>query len=206
MEAYFLLSCMVVFATWMAFKARNFIFMYVLASVFVVFRLFYSMRQKMSTSKNGLKYMSETCLDTCTVFHFTMTTNDKSKDIKIIQPFNGSYRKSEFTSKTEFTYLYNDLLEKEHLRNNFVHCSIMKLEEDGSMIDVTSIMREFFFHFDRSSEDGKFKYVLDFFKTLYPSLELDGSYFVMYKNDETFTEVKFLLTDLSEHYLAELFV
>ena len=86
--------------------------------------------------------------------------------------------------------------EQFHKRNKLVHCSIVDTSEDYT-IDLTDIFRGFVYHFDEKDEQSKLGHFIKYIGHLY-AVPLEDMYFIVYLNDEHFTECKYKIEQLGD--------
>jgi hypothetical protein len=86
-------------------------------------------------------------------------------------------------------------------RNKFLHCSIM--DDNDYALDLTHTLREFVYHYDKNDEHSLLYYFFQFVKHKYnTSLESKNFDFVLYMNDNVFTERRYPLQDcLKKKYM-----
>lgn len=83
------------------------------------------------------------------------------------------------------------------LRNKIVHCSLQN-EQSEILLDLTNIFRKFVFYFDKDVEYSKLVYFFKYVENVYNIQNVDLLYFVVYKNDTSFTETKYRISDILE--------
>lgn len=99
-------------------------------------------------------------------------------------------------------YHIQPIIESLDLRNHIVHCSLVTSDEK-QMIDLTSVIREFVYHFDMDDDVSKMGH---FFQYVNKCYDLDDSVewmFVIYLNDDHLTEVKYKVKGITNNQFRE---
>jgi hypothetical protein len=75
--------------------------------------------------------------------------------------------------------------------NKIVFCCLM--DSNDGMLELTTIFREFVFHFDKDNDESRLGYFLEFVCHQFniPVSHISDMDFVVYMNDDTFTEHRF---------------
>jgi hypothetical protein len=89
-----------------------------------------------------------------------------------------------------------EIIDKYELRNSIVHCCFIDKNEEIVM-DLTNVMREFVYHFDRTDECSKLKYFFTSLKHDTTDLSI-----VVYKNDKDISTKTFPVCDVSEKHFS----
>jgi hypothetical protein len=147
--------------------------------------------------KDKFRYIKTTHLnhDDMCVVHYDGYIDDKHININVVSHIESD--KSDISK-----VISNSIHDKLHLKSKIVNCSLMD-EDDNEIYDVTSLFREFIFHFEGQDEKNKLKY---FFKYLEVTLGISVNHlnFVVYINNDDFTEQKFAINSLSEQFFHEI--
>lgn len=85
------------------------------------------------------------------------------------------------------------------LRNNIVHCSLQN--EVDIILDLTGVFRKFIYHFDKETDESKLRHFFKYLEYKYKLKDnIDDLYFVIFKNDDDFTEIKEKVKDINDKY------
>jgi hypothetical protein len=136
------------------------------------------------------------------VCHYHGLVNQKEHNLKVIKKAIGE------SENDDDDVVISNILRTLDSKNHIVHCSIVS-SDDSTMLDLTSVFREFVYHFDRDDEMSKmehfFKYVTQYYEL--DNIEFgnddDDLYFVIYLNDDSFTEVKYKVKEINNHQFRE---
>lgn len=136
-----------------------------------------------SSDKDSLKLTNGYDLQNYRIINYILTSKNANKhNIKII------YDKDDILHD-EITIL-KDILKNNESKNNIVHCSLTN-ELTNDMIELTSLFREFLFHFDKKDNRSFIKNFLEYVKVSYDLDNINNYTFIVYLNDENFTELKY---------------
>jgi hypothetical protein len=79
-------------------------------------------------------------------------------------------------------------------RNKFLHCSIM--DANDYALDLTQTLREFVYHYDKTDEHSLLQYFFEFVQHKFGTILETRNYdFVLYMNDDEFTERRYPLQE-----------
>jgi hypothetical protein len=139
--------------------------------------------------QNHLQFVTTSELgDNIVVCHYRGFIDQKDQEIKIIK-----HSSSENDNDLHFNHII-DSLDK---RNHIVHCSLVT-QDDNRMVDLTSVIREFVYHFDKDDEWSKMEHFFKYVSECYDLGEYHKDmYLVIYLNDETFTEIKHKVEEIT---------
>lgn len=157
------------------------IFLYLVKSYIYINQHFYCNDEKKVTHKNVIKIN----LDNDIIYINEFYCNTK-KELTIVSNQNNEYFNGE-------SYLIDEDLYE--LRNKIVHCSLQN-EQNDILLDLTNIFRRFIFHFDKNDKYSKMKYFFNYLESLKNVKEINSLYFVVYKNDDHFTETRHIIKDI----------
>lgn len=168
--------------------------MYIYIS-FIVFLLIYRYKYQLligainiylylnTNKKDYIKVVKTHTLENSKVITYNVRLDDKLHTIHIIQDANEKLHDDDLIIKR----INNNI----NYKNNIVHCSLTDISSN-EMIDLTSVFREFIFHFDKECNqnlDSFFSYV----KKSHNIEIHDNFVFVVYMNDAHFTEYQYKL-------------
>ena len=134
---------------------------------------------------------------------YEMVVNDKNHEIILIG----------YTS-IELTYQFNELIrnvyDKLKYKNDIVYCSI--IDDNGDIvIELTNIFRCFFYYFDK--QDFKlwmfFDYIQDYIDEkaeIYKGIQIDNYNFMIYLNDDNFTELSYKIKEIKDKSINEILI
>lgn len=106
--------------------------------------------------------------------------------------------------------IYEEYKEKHINKTLFLHCNLSYNED--ILIDLTTFLRKFVLHYHNEGNDGKMKYffeylhhikeINDFIKKNYE--KFDNSTFVIYLNDDVFTEKVYQTSEIQDMTFNEI--
>lgn len=171
-------------------------------SLFVRMMGLYVKIKNRNKKNNHLQFVTADQLsDDVVVCHYHGLVNEKEHNLKVIKNAIGE-------TGDDDDVVIGNILQTLESKNNIVHCSIVGSDED-TMLDLTSVFREFVYHFERDDEMSKmehfFKYVTQYYDldNIKFGNDDDDLYFVIYLNDDTFTEVKYKVKEINNHQFRE---
>jgi hypothetical protein len=149
-----------------------------------------------SLTKNmGITYEKVDEIDDLYV-HIYKIIDDEYKEHNVI-----ILRNTDLVKNTDMVKLMSRMEKK----NSIVHCNLID-QNDGTMIDLTSILRECIYHFEKEDVlrvNDFLKYVC--YKNGIDKEILNEMFLVVYLNDDDFTEMKYKVEDImSDLYLNDI--
>jgi hypothetical protein len=136
-----------------------------------------------NTQENGLKRMSSIDCGACRIDQCVVVTNDKEYSFNAVHV--AGYQ--QIVSYDQVIQLLDD-------RSRFVHTNLSRMD-DVIVVDLTNDLKDFFLYFrDKQSEMGKLKYFFEFVTEKY-SINIDDLFFVVFRNDDTFSELRRCVRD-----------
>lgn len=142
--------------------------------------------------------------------HLQVVTVENLSDNVVVCHYHGYVEQKEHKLKVIKNALdlsnKSDVMESLESRNQYgvdhiVHCTLTKSDET-KMLDLTSMFREFVYHFDKDDDLSKIEHFVQYVSKVYDIEEVldddkNNLYFVIYLNDKNFTEVKYKVRELT---------
>lgn len=149
---------------------------------------------------NHLRFVTaEELSDNVLMYHYRGYVNHKEHELKIIR--NNVRDSNEDTNED----ILAEVMESLDLRNHIVHCTLLT-SDDSKMIDLTSVIREFVYHFNRDDNASKMEHFLQYINSLYDldsRGDMDDLHLVVYLNDAKFTEIKYTVKEITDQHFKD---
>jgi hypothetical protein len=134
--------------------------------------------------------------DEAHVYEYEVCIKEKVHNIKVISD-----------NKKQDEEIYNNIVKNIDNKQKIVNCSIMNGEE--CVIDLTNVFREFVYHMetDGDSNDNtynKLEYFFKYIKEKYDIKEFEDCHFVVYMNDDMFSEHRYMIKELYDKMFIEI--
>jgi hypothetical protein len=129
------------------------------------------------------------------VYEYNVCIKEKVHNVRIISD-----------NKKEDKEIYDSIVKNVDNKQKIVYCSIMNGDE--CLIDLTNIFREFVYHMDDKIETyNKMEYFFKYIKEKHKHMEIkdiDEYQFVVYMNDDMFSEYKYKVKDLYDKMFKDI--
>lgn len=195
---YYYLGAFVI-CTGLLYRYRYRVFFWTIWCVVRMMQIYKNYKTR-DVKNNHLQFVTADRLsDNVVVCHYHGYVDEKEHHLKVIKQALNEGDESD-------DELVERILESLDTRNHIVHCSLVTPDE-SQMIDLTAMFREFVYHFDKDDDMSKMDH---FFQYVNKSYNLDDElgdhkdlYFVIYLNDDKFTEVKYKVKEIIDHQFKE---
>lgn len=146
---------------------------------------------------------------------FQYVTSERVSDDVVVCHYHGyldkKYHKVKILENNVVTKIgeekMKDIIDCLDKRNHIVHCSLMG-EDEHQMLDLTTLFREFVYHFDKDDDMSRLEHFFEYVKMNYDldkfGQQADDLYFVVYMNDNNFTEVKSKVKEITAQQFRDL--
>lgn len=159
----------------------------------------YKQLQMRNIKQNHLQFVTaEELSDNVVVCHYHGYIDKKEHKLKVIKNALCHHYADE---------IIDHIIDSLDLKNHIVHCSL--ITPDNKILDLTSVIREFVYHFDKDDEWSRMEHFLKYVTDCYGGdleelgIDTNDMYFVVYLNDETFTEIKYKVEDITKHQFKD---
>jgi hypothetical protein len=98
--------------------------------------------------------------------------------------------------RMESDVVYSNVVRNLPKRTAFVYCCLSSPTDENIVVELTSLIREFVFHFDKRDANSRLAHFIKYVQRKYNLLAVEDMEFVMYMNDNTFTERHYKVQDI----------